>query len=145
MAEKQFAAGGVVVRKEGDSIKVLLIKDSYGHWTWPKGHIEEGETPQEAALREVAEETGVNRTEIIEKIGTQEYNFMFGDTKTFKTVHIFLIEDKGDGELVPQAEEISLAEWFTPEEALEKIEYEGSRDKLEKAIKIYKEKGKRKK
>jgi diadenosine hexaphosphate hydrolase (ATP-forming) len=50
-------AGGVVVNSEG---KVLLIRHHNGTWVFPKGHVDEGETPLEAAIREVAEEAGVD-------------------------------------------------------------------------------------
>ena len=145
MTEKQFAAGGVVIRKKGDAFKVLLIKDSYGHWTWPKGHLEKGETLRAAALREVEEETGIKEVEILEELGKQEYSFMLAGAEIFKAVHIFLMEDKSEDELVPQMEEVALAEWFSPEDAIEKIEYEGSRELLEKGIAVYKEKAKKEK
>ena len=135
--EKQFAAGGVVVKKEDDGFSVLLIKDSYGHWIWAKGHIEEGETPQEAAVREVAEETGLKSLSVLEELGRQEYYFTLKGKKIFKTVHVFLIEAAPGEELDIQTSEIQAAEWFTPEEALGKIEYEGSSILLGKGIRIF--------
>ena len=54
----ETSAGGVVFRKEGDVPLYLLIRDSYQNWGFPKGHLEAGEQPDAAALREVAEETG---------------------------------------------------------------------------------------
>ena len=139
MAENQFAAGGVVVRKKEGEAEVLLIKDSYGHWTWPKGHIEKGETPEEAAVREISEEVGLVKLEIIEELGLQKYYFTLHGKRIFKTVHVFLAEADPDEEVKVQLEEISRAEWFKTEEALGKIEYEGSRSLLEKGIKIFKE------
>ncbi|MFH1846941.1 MAG: NUDIX hydrolase [Candidatus Omnitrophota bacterium] len=135
MAEQRFAAGGVVIKKEKNSFQILLIKDSYNRWTWPKGHIEKGETKEVAALREVTEETGLKDINIIEEIGKQEYFFTLKGAKIFKTVYIFLINSETTDTTV-QLEEIQEAEWFSPEEALEKIEYEGSREILEKAINI---------
>ena len=140
MAEKQFAAGGVVVRKTEGGIEALLIKDGYGHWTWPKGHMEEGEKPWETALREISEETGLKDVEIIEEIGKQQYYFTLKGTKIFKTVFIFLVEASGDEKLKIQTEEISDARWFSPDGALETIEYKGSRDILKKGIKLFKDK-----
>ncbi len=137
--EKQLAAGGVVVKKEDDALRVLLIKDSYGHWTWPKGHAEAGETPEETALREISEETGLTRLDVLEELGIQEYCFTLDDKKIVKTVHIFLVEASGDEELIIQTAEILEGKWLSPEEALETIEYEGSRELLEKGIKAYSE------
>ncbi|NQT33415.1 MAG: NUDIX hydrolase [Candidatus Omnitrophica bacterium] len=141
MTELQFASGGVVIKKEKDGIKVLLIKDSYGHWTWPKGHIEEGESPREAAVREISEETGLKTLRIIEELGQQKYHFTLEGTKIFKTVHVFLAEAQGAEEIKVQTEEIECARWFPPAEALETIEYEGSRELLAKGIEEFREKG----
>ncbi|MFC1570407.1 NUDIX hydrolase [Candidatus Omnitrophota bacterium] len=139
MTEKQFAAGGVVLKGDAEEVKALLIKDSYGHWTWPKGHIEEGESPREAALREVQEETGLKTLNAWEELGTQKYWFTWEGEKVFKTVHIFLIEATEGEELSIQTEEITDGEWLEADQALEKIEYEGSRALFEKGIKKYKE------
>ncbi len=66
MNSKQFSAGGIVI-KRSNGTKVLLIKDRFGKWTWPKGHIEKGETSEDAALREITEETGLRNVSIKEK------------------------------------------------------------------------------
>ena len=137
--EKQLAAGGVVVKKVDDALRVLLIKDSYGHWTWPKGHAELGETPEETALREISEETGLTRLDVLEELGIQEYCFTLDDKKIVKTVHLFLVEASGDEELIIQTSELLEGKWLSPEEALETIEYEGSRELLEKGIEAYSE------
>ena len=132
--EYQHAAGGIVIRKDNGKTEVLLIKDSYGRWIWPKGHIEKGETIERAAAREISEETGLTRLRVIGKIGKQEYYFTLHGTKILKTVDIFLVETDPGARLVVQTSEIQDARWFSPEEALEKIEYEGSRALLEKAL-----------
>ncbi len=134
------AAGGVVVKAEKGQVKVLLIKDKYGHWTWPKGHVEQGEKVEETALREVTEETGLKDIRIVEKLGRQEYGFTRDGEEIFKTVHIFLIEAGAKDELVIQTSEIETGMWFSTEEALGKIEYKASRGLLEKGIRIYRTK-----
>ena len=58
-ARVETSAGGVFYRWLDDTPYILLIRDSYQHWGFPKGHLEAGETPDAAALREVAEETGL--------------------------------------------------------------------------------------
>jgi len=135
--DRQFAAGGIVFREKDGKRRVLLIKDSYGHWIWPKGHIEKGESPEEAALREVSEETGLESLRILGSIGKQEYWFTLKGEKIFKTVYVFLMENAGDEKLRAQVSEIEKAEWFEPEEAVGKIEYEGSRGLLEKGLRMY--------
>ncbi|ADV68190.1 NUDIX hydrolase [Deinococcus maricopensis] len=62
-------AGGVVFNAHGD---VLLVQYANGGWTFPKGHLERGETPEQAAVREVEEETGVRAT-ITARLGLTRY------------------------------------------------------------------------
>ena len=138
MIERQFSAGGVVIKKERKEVKVLLIKDSYGHWIWPKGHIEKGESAEEAAIREISEETGLKTLEIVKKLGKQEYYFTLKGKKIFKTVMVFLLKANAREKLKIQAEEIEDARWFSAEKALKTIEYKGSRAHLKKAITIFK-------
>lgn len=140
MAERQFAAGGPVIKKDSERLEVLLIKDSYGRWTWPKGHIESGETPEQAALREVSEETGLKEIEIEKELGRQEYRFRLEGKLVFKTVHVFLLKASPGESLNMQVSEVRDARWFTPEEASRKIEYEGSRALLEKGIALFRKK-----
>jgi 8-oxo-dGTP pyrophosphatase MutT (NUDIX family) len=140
MDKKEFSAGGVIIKKEGSAIKVLLIKDRFGHWTWPKGHLEKGETPEEAALREIAEETGLSSAVIISKIGEQKYDFSRKDVNIHKVVDIFLVEATGDEKLEAELEEIREAKWFGPEAAVKAIEYEGSKEMLSKGIAEFRKK-----
>ena len=135
--EKEFAAGGVVLRNE-NGIEVLLIKDKYGYCTWPKGHIEALESPEEAALREIFEETNQSDTKIIEKLGEQKYNCIVDGKEIFKTVYVFLVEVLSASPIVVQSEEIKSAEWMRAETALEKIEYDGSKELLQYGIDLYK-------
>jgi diadenosine hexaphosphate hydrolase (ATP-forming) len=135
MEKNQTSSGGIVVREVPGGIKVLLIKDRFGHWTWPKGHLEPGETLEEAALREIEEETGISDLEIINKAGIQKYLFKDGENEIHKSVHIFLVRSEGDETIKVQTEEISEAEWFLPDTALEKIEYEGSTEILKEVLK----------
>lgn len=140
MTENRYGAGGVVMKEEKGCARVLLIRDSYGHWTWAKGHIEKGETPAETAVREISEETGLKKLEVIEELGKQEYYFMLNGKRIFKTVHIFLVRAFDGEPLTAQRSEIMEARWFSPEEALGKIEYKGSHDLLAKGIDIFREK-----
>ena len=137
--EKRIAAGGVVVRRVAEGFKVLLIRDSYGHWIWPKGHAEEGETVPETAIREVQEETGIKELEILKKVGKQEYTYKFEGIDVLKIVYIFLMETSQEN-LVIQTSEVEQGKWFSVEEAIDIIEYEGSRVILKQAVEAYKNK-----
>ncbi len=134
--KKAFSAGGVVYKKEGKDLKILLISTKEGKiWALPKGLVEKNETPQQAALREIKEETGIDG-KIINELGEVSYWFHLEGEKYFKTVKYYLVEYM-NGKITPQWE-IDDAEWFRPEEALSKLTYESDKKILEKALeKIY--------
>lgn len=137
---REYAAGGIVIKKERGRPGVLLIKDGYGRWTWPKGHPEEGETAEETALREVSEETGLVKLEMIGEVGRQEYCFRLGGETVFKSVTLFLMKADAREKLRPQREEVLDARWARPDEAIARIEYEGSAELLGRAISMFREK-----
>jgi len=138
MTDKEFSAGGIVIKRHGGNLQVLLIKDSYGHWTWPKGKIEEGESTAEAAIRELGEETGLRAVEILKEIDKTEYFYRLKGRLIFKTVYIYLFRLLKEEKLKIQAAEIQAGSWFATEEALERVEYKGSKKILKKAIDIFK-------
>jgi ADP-ribose pyrophosphatase YjhB (NUDIX family) len=112
----EVSAGGLVIDKSGS--QGLLIgrrdqKDPTGTkilWSLPKGHIEEGETPEQAAIREVAEETGIN-SEITQSLGVIDFWFMAGGKRIHKTVHHFIFKETG-GLLAAQESEVDEVGWF---------------------------------
>jgi ADP-ribose pyrophosphatase YjhB (NUDIX family) len=98
--------------RAGDGPVFLLIRDPYENWGLPKGHLERGETPEQAALREVAEETGIQRLELREPLGTIDWFFREGPDLIHKYCHFFLMETD-DQETRPQLEEgISECLWL---------------------------------
>jgi len=123
----EVSAGGLVIDFSGT--KGLLIgrfdqKDATREkllWSLPKGHIEEGETPEQAAIREVAEETGIN-SEISRELGVIDFWFMAGGKRIHKTVHHFLFKEVG-GTLAPQESEVDEARWFPLEEIVSLLAY----------------------
>ena len=123
----EVSAGGLVIDSTGK--KGLLIgrrdiKDQTQErllWSLPKGHIEEGETPEQAALREVAEETGIE-SEISKSLGVIDFWFMAGGKRIHKTVHHFLFKETG-GKLAPQVTEVDDVAWFPLGEIVEKLAY----------------------
>ena len=123
----EVSAGGLVIDFSGT--RGLLIgrfdqKDASRErllWSLPKGHIEEGETPQQAAIREVAEETGID-SEISRELGVIDFWFMAGGKRIHKTVHHFLFKEVG-GVLTPQESEVDEARWFPLEEIVSLLAY----------------------
>lgn len=123
----EVSAGGLVVDATG-KLGLLIgrrdLKDATGKrilWSLPKGHIEEGETPEQAALREVAEETGIES--VIEKsLGIIDFWFMAGGKRIHKTVHHFLFRESG-GLLAAQESEVDEVAWFPLSEIIERLAY----------------------
>lgn len=138
MDSKEFSSGGVIIKKYDAGLKVLLIKDGYGHWTWPKGNIEAGESPEEAAIREIGEEVGLKDIELIDKITDIEYYYRLKGRLIFKTVYLYLFETKAQEPIKALKSEIEDAQWFSPETALKRVEYKDSKEVLKKAIDRFK-------
>ncbi|MEZ0324241.1 MAG: NUDIX hydrolase [Hydrogenothermaceae bacterium] len=128
----EFSAGGVVYKKEGDKIYILLIKnkDRYG---FPKGNIERTEKKEDAALREVKEETGVD-VNIKDYLGNVEYWYRSGTDTIHKFVYYYLMEYKG-GEVKPQKEEIDSAEFVELEKVNELLSFDKDKKVFELAVK----------
>lgn len=135
---KEFSSGGVIIKQSPAGLNVLLIKDGYGRWTWPKGNIEAGESPQEAAIREIGEEVGLKDIELIDKITDIKYFYRLKGKPVFKMVNLYLFEAKSEEPLKILKTEIEDAQWFPPEAALERVEYRGSKEVLKKAIAQFK-------
>lgn len=125
MAKLEFDAGGIVYRKtQGSQPKIVLILDSYNRWTFPKGHIEKGEKTEVAALREIAEETGVpqEKLRIIKLLKKVDYWFRLEGELIHKYVYFYLVESSEE-KLSPQFSEIKDAKWIDIDEAFKKISY----------------------
>ena len=130
---REFSAGGVVFKSEESGPQVLLIEDAYGRWSLAKGMVDQGETPEEAALREIQEETGLEG-EIEESLGETHYFYTGRDGQVVsKTVRYFLVRAR-DGQVKPLLSEIRGARWFIPEEALKASNYPSNTEVLRKAI-----------
>ena len=133
-AERETSAGGVVFRRSADDeVRFLLIRDSYRNWGLPKGHLEPGEPPADAARREVAEETGLGDLILHGPIQVIDWYFRFRGKTIHKYCHFFLFESK-HGDPVPQAEEgITDCTWHPLAASLETISYDNARSVLERA------------
>jgi len=116
MSVKEISAGGVVYRGGGEATRIQMIRDRYGKITLAKGKMEAGETIEQTALREIAEETGI-AGRIVEPIRTVSYTYTNPSGEHVdKVVHYYLVEAL-DGELQAQLEEIESVEWLPPDEA----------------------------
>jgi 8-oxo-dGTP diphosphatase len=113
----EFSAGAILYKKEQKQFYFALILDSYGRWTFPKGHLEKGEKPEKAARRELAEEIGVKDPKIIKLLEKIDYWFKLEGQLIHKFVYFYLMEAPPGTKLSPQETEIKEARWFEPQAA----------------------------
>ena len=124
------AAGAVVVRKTGSGDwECVLIRQHNGDWGLPKGHVERGESDEQAAVREVKEETGLSVE--LDPVFRQAVRYTVANARTKEVV--YFLGRPAPGELVGQAEEIAEIGWYSFEEAVKKVRYAAVREVLHAA------------
>jgi 8-oxo-dGTP pyrophosphatase MutT (NUDIX family) len=132
--EQERSAGGVVLR--GDEVIVIVPtrRGAQGQrvLALPKGHVDPGETPDQTALREVREETGVE-AELVQKLGDVRYFYQRGGKRIFKRVTFYLFAYR-DGSLDDHDDEVEEARWMPLAEAVEALSYDGEREIAERAL-----------
>jgi 8-oxo-dGTP pyrophosphatase MutT (NUDIX family) len=136
-AQRETSAGGVVFRRDPEGrVHYLLIRDSYRNWGFPKGHLEPGEPPADAARREVAEETGLADLILHGPIRVIDWYFRFRGKTIHKYCHFFLFES-ASGDCVPQVEEgITAVRWEPLEKALDVLSYDNARGVLRRGAEM---------
>lgn len=122
---REATAGGVIYRvtKAGD-LEILLVADHRDRWMIPKGHIEEGETAQETAMREIGEEAGVHELEPICWLGKTHFRYRRKNTLVLMSTQVYLFKALGDTNKIKKEEWMNGIKWFKFNDALEAIEYE---------------------
>lgn len=136
---EEHSAGGVVFRRAGRQLLIGFIKDTYHKWTFPKGHLENGETAVQAAVRETHEEMGLKRLRVISPLGCISIRFKdryqhIGQVIE-KRIDFFLMETASEERGVPQKSEgIHVIRWVPYRQAVRLAGYKNIQPILKKAI-----------
>lgn len=122
---REATAGGIVWRRDKNGgIEILLIQDIKDRWTIPKGHIEEGETAQQTAVREIGEEVGLHKVEVQGWLGKIHFRYRRVDKLVLMTTQIYLVKALGDTNAIQKEDIMNDIRWFKFHDALEVVEYE---------------------
>jgi 8-oxo-dGTP diphosphatase len=142
---REVSAGGLVYRRNADgALEFVLIRPKGSEsWALPKGHLEEGESSEAAAVREVREETALEVGRV-EPLGEVSYIFSWRDVpeaplvRIFKRVYFFMMELAG-GKASPQDAEVAEIAWVPAEQAAQRATYKDERKLIEKALSLLSE------
>jgi 8-oxo-dGTP pyrophosphatase MutT (NUDIX family) len=131
----EVSAGGVVYRRSDDGVEVVLAarRTRRGDLAWglPKGLVEPDETPEQAAIREVQEETGLE-AEVEASLGEIRYFYVWEGVRVRKAVHFFLMRATG-GDVSQHDHEMEDVRWFPLAVTLRRATYKGEREVLQRA------------
>jgi 8-oxo-dGTP pyrophosphatase MutT (NUDIX family) len=129
MRPNEISSGGVVVRRSSDGYEVCLVSDGH-YWGFPKGHVEPGETPEAAAMREISEETGIAPESLVLRAPLPQSEYVYRRPNrgalVFKRVHHYIVEAPRGTELHPDPAEIAEAVWLGFDEARARLSFKSS-------------------
>lgn len=131
---RELSAGGVVVRDGEVIVIVPTRRGAQGQRVLglPKGHVDPGETAEQAARREVREEAGVE-ADLVEKLGDVRYFYQRDGQRIFKMVRFYLF-DYSSGTLEDHDDEVEEARWMPLQEAARALSYRGEREMVQRAL-----------
>ena len=127
---KEKSCGAVIYKYIDNELFILLLKHNLGHWSFAKGHVEDSETEQETAIREIKEETNLDVTINSDFRYVITYSPYEGAIKDV----VYFLATTNSNNIKTQQSEISEIKWFKYEDAISMITYEDGRKVLMKAI-----------
>lgn len=142
----EVSAGGLVYKRTAQGILFAMQKDSYGHWTFPKGHVRKGESYKQTAVREIKEELGLSNLRFRKPLGKIDIwfrdRFVFKGKLVRKYIHYFLFEADPKSVLIPlqssdKGEQIDEASWIPIQEVWEFSDYEDMNQIVKKALQYF--------
>lgn len=126
---KEKSCGCIIFKYDDEKLLFLVIKQTLGHFSFPKGHVEESESEKDTALREVKEETGFD----ISFVGDFREVITYSPKPGVLKDVVFFLGNVIDGVMTPQKDEVSLIEWLSYEDALKVVTYDDDKNVLKKA------------
>lgn len=126
---KEKSCGCIIFKYDEEKLLFLVIKQTLGHFSFPKGHVEESESEKDTALREVKEETGFD----ISFVGDFREVITYSPKPGVLKDVVFFLGNVIDGVMTPQKDEVSLIEWLSYEDALKVVTYDDDKNVLKKA------------
>ncbi|MCL2860147.1 MAG: NUDIX domain-containing protein [Oscillospiraceae bacterium] len=129
----ELSSMGIVIGEQQKLKKVLLLRDDEGSWVFPKGHVEEGETDRDAAIRELKEETGIelHPRQCLGKV--HEFGFPFERKGVYKQINVFLFKTNAFGTINTEKDFMD-GQWVDLPEAGNILQHEDAKNALNKAI-----------
>lgn len=122
---REPTSGGIVFRptKDGKDIEVLLIEDTKGRWTIPKGHIEPGESAKQTTIREIGEETGLKKIKVLSWLGKVNFKYRRQERLVLMTMQVYLVRSLDQTEVLQKEKWMTSIKWFGFADAIEAVEY----------------------
>ena len=126
--KKEKSCGCIIFNEKGE---ILLLHQNAGHWGLPKGHVEQGETEEQTAIREVKEETNIDVV-----INTEyRYSIVYSPKEDVEKEVVYFVAKNTSNDITPQLEEVQEVKWLDIDNAINTISYDNSKELLKKVKK----------
>lgn len=126
--KKEKSCGCIIFNEKRE---ILLLHQNAGHWGLPKGHVEQGETEEQTAIREVKEETNIDVV-----INTEyRYSIVYNPKEDVEKEVVYFVAKNTSNDINPQLEEVQEVKWLDIDNAINTISYDNSRELLKKVKK----------